>query len=169
MLPNHRVCENNEAFVFFCWDSHTLCRKWTPYQLWSEKFLEVYGSVSTSDLCLPLASIKQICENEMTKCFLWFNFRPMYCSENNSNDLQLIIDCTYYKKFKKNISWIYMSKSERIKIFQWNIPFSTKKNYRTNKTIVTFIDDFRPSDFLDFVENGPTNNAWYRKNLVVHW
>ena len=46
--------------------------------------IEIYGSVWQIDHCLPIASFNLLDENDMKKCFNWYNLRPMYSNEKNS-------------------------------------------------------------------------------------
>ena len=48
--------------------------------------LDKYGSVWQIDHCLPITSFRLLDENDMKKCFIWINLRPLSSKENNSNN-----------------------------------------------------------------------------------
>ena len=47
---------------------------------------ENYGTVWQIDHCLPITSFNLLDENDMKKCFNWFNLRPMSSENNSKND-----------------------------------------------------------------------------------
>ena len=50
--------------------------------------IDTYGSVWCIDPCVPIASFSVLNDNELKKCFIWINLRPMYSIENNSKKLK---------------------------------------------------------------------------------
>ena len=51
--------------------------------------VEKFGSSWQIELCLPNSSLSLLDENDMKKCFNWFNLRPMFCNENNSKKAKI--------------------------------------------------------------------------------
>ena len=75
--------------------STELFRRWVIHQLYVDMTIENYGSTWQIDHCLSIASFNLLDENDMKKCFNWFNLRPMNSTENNlkesKNDYQLYL------------------------------------------------------------------------------
>ena len=63
--------------------SHSFFKNWIIHQLYGIMTIENYGSVWQIDQCLPIASFNLLDENDMKKCFIWINLRPMYSNHNN--------------------------------------------------------------------------------------
>ena len=57
-------------------------------------------------------------------------------------------------------------KKKNVTFFDECLSSSPKINYPTNKTLVTIIDDVWSSNFLDLVEDGPSNSKVYSYILV---
>ena len=62
--------------------SHSFLRLWIESQLYGEMTLENYGKNWCLDHCLPIASFNLLDENDIKKCFIWINLRPMYVKDN---------------------------------------------------------------------------------------
>ena len=56
---------------------------WISNQIYGKMTLDNFGSIRQIDHCLPIASFNLLDENDMKKCFIWINLRPMFSSENN--------------------------------------------------------------------------------------
>ena len=64
-------------------------QRWIICQLYGNMTIEDYGFVWQIDHCLPIASFNLLEENDMKKCFVWVNLRPMFSTENNSKKAKI--------------------------------------------------------------------------------
>ena len=62
--------------------SHSFFKRWIINQSYGNMTSDNYGSVWQIDHCFAIASFNLLDENDMKKCFNWFNLRPMYVEEN---------------------------------------------------------------------------------------
>ena len=63
--------------------SQSFFQNWIVHQLYGNMTTENYGKTWCLDPCLLIASFNLLDENDMKKCFIWVNLRPMYSTENN--------------------------------------------------------------------------------------
>ena len=61
---------------------HSIFKKWINHQLYGNITVQNYGTVWQIDHCLAVATFNLLDENDMKKCFNWFNLRPMYVRDN---------------------------------------------------------------------------------------
>ena len=75
------VLKTNETFdLLGC--SHSSFKSWIIHQLHGNMTVENYISVWQIDHCLAIASFNLLDENDMKKCFIWVNLRPLYVRDN---------------------------------------------------------------------------------------
>ena len=102
-FKSQNVRKTSKTFVLLgC--SHSFFKNWIVNRLYGIMTLENYGSMWQIDHCLPIASFNLLDENEMKKCFIWFNLGPLYFNGNNSKKQKMINDYVYSSRSRQTNS-----------------------------------------------------------------
>ena len=93
-FKSQNVRKTNKTFdLLGCFHSFFF-QKWIIHQIYGDMAPKIYGSVWEIDHCLPIASFNIVDENDMKKCFIWVNLRPMCSYENRPRKAK--INCHLY-------------------------------------------------------------------------
>ena len=93
--------KTNKTFdLFGC--SHSFVQRWVIHQLYGNMTIENNGCFWQIDHCLPIASFNFLYENEMKKCFIWINLRPMYSNEDISKNAKIDYHLYLLQNLKTN-------------------------------------------------------------------